>query len=201
MNNETVTISREEYESLKKANEELSKQVQYLMEQIALARSQRFGSSSERSKFDDGSEQLSFLFNEAEVYTDSSSVPNEPDLTTVKEHKRNRKHLTRETDLPEDIETEIVIRDVPESERICDICGEQLERIGEDVIRRLKIVPAKYVVVETHILDFNSSIYGETAMIRFYSYVRPEQKFENLDALKKQIESDKKKAFEFFKEQ
>jgi len=26
-----------------------------------------------------------------------------------------------------------------------------MERIGEDVIRRLKIVPAKYVVVENHI--------------------------------------------------
>ena len=77
MNNETVTISREEYESLKKANEELSKQVQYLMEQIALARSQRFGSSSEKSKFDDGSEQLRFLFNEAEVYAASSVLPKE----------------------------------------------------------------------------------------------------------------------------
>ena len=103
MNNETVTISREEYESLKKANEELSKQVQYLMEQIALARSQRFGSSSEKSKFDDGSEQLSFLFNEAEVYAASSVLPKEPDLETVKEHKR-RKRVTKPDDLPEDIE-------------------------------------------------------------------------------------------------
>ena len=112
MNQDTVTISRAEYEELRKANDELrqanedlSKQVSFLMQQIALARQQRFGSSSEKSKYDDGSEQLSFLFNEIEVYADSSSVVKEPDLTTVKEHKRNRKHLTRETDLPEDIET------------------------------------------------------------------------------------------------
>ena len=118
VNQDTVTISKAEYEELMKANEELrqanedlSKRVSFLMQQIALARQQRFGSSSEKSKYDDGSEQLSFLFNEIEVYADSSSVLKEPDLTTVKEHKRNRKHLTRETDLPEDIETEVVIRD------------------------------------------------------------------------------------------
>ena len=128
MNQDTVTISRAEYEELRKANDELrqaneglSKQVSFLMQQIALARQQCFGSSSEKSKYDDGSEQLSFLFNEIEVYADSSSVVKEPDLTTVKEHKRNRKHLTRETDLPEDIETEVVIRDVPESERIANV--------------------------------------------------------------------------------
>ena len=161
VNQDTVTISRAEYEELRKANDELrqanedlSKQVSFLMQQIALARQQRFGSSSEKSKYDDGSEQLSFLFNEIEVYADSSSVLKEPDLTTVKEHKRNRKHLTRETDLPEDIETEVVNRDVPESERTCSVCGEQMEWIGEDVIRRLKIVPAKYVVVETHIQKY-----------------------------------------------
>ena len=63
------------------------------------------------------------------MFADSASVLNEPDLTTVKELKCNRKHLIRGIDLPEDIETEIVIRDVPEFERICNICGEQLERI------------------------------------------------------------------------
>ena len=68
VNNETVTISRAEYERLLKANEELTKRVEILTQQIALARRQRFGSSSEQSKYDDGSEQLSFLFNKAEVY-------------------------------------------------------------------------------------------------------------------------------------
>ena len=161
MNQDTVTISRAEYEKLKKvndelrqANEDLAKQVSFLMQQIKLARHQRFGSSSEQSKYDDGSEQLSFLFNEPEVYADSSATPKEPDLTTVKEHTRNRKHLTSKTDLPEDIETEVVNCDVPESERICSVCGEQMEWMGEEVIRRLKIVPAKYVVVETHIQKY-----------------------------------------------
>ena len=148
MNNETVTISREEYESLKKANEELSKQVQYLMEQIALVRSQRFGSSSEKSKFDDGSEQLSFLFNEAEVYAASSVLPKEPDLETVKEHKR-RKRVTKPDDLPEDIEVETIDRVLSGDDLLCPRCGEEMTEIGTDKIRRLKIVPAKFVIVET----------------------------------------------------
>ena len=103
MNNDTVTISRAEYEHLLKANEELTKRVEILTQQIALARRQRFGSSSEQSKYDDGSEQLSFLFNEAEVYADSSISVKEPDLETVKEHKRQKRHITRECDMPEDI--------------------------------------------------------------------------------------------------
>ena len=61
VNQDTVTISRAEYEELRKANnelrqanEDLSKQVSFLMQQIALARQQHFGSSSEKSKYDDG---------------------------------------------------------------------------------------------------------------------------------------------------
>ena len=56
VNQDTVTISRAEYEELRKANDELrqanedlSKQVSFLMQQIALARQQRYGSSSEKS--------------------------------------------------------------------------------------------------------------------------------------------------------
>lgn len=51
VNNDTVTISRAEYEGLLKANEELTKQVEILTQQIALARKQRYGSSSEQSKY------------------------------------------------------------------------------------------------------------------------------------------------------
>lgn len=68
-----------------------------------------------------------------------------------------------------------------------------------DVGTKPTVSSAGSVVVETHILDFSSNIYGETAMIRFYDYVRPEMKFDNIDALKKQIESDKKMAYAFFK--
>lgn len=42
-------------------------------------------------------------------------------------------------------------RTLTEKDLICPQCGSQMTEIGQDVIRRLKIVPAKFVVVETHI--------------------------------------------------
>ena len=61
----TVTISIEEYETLKAENARLNQQVQWLLEGIKLSRKKLFGASSEKSS---AAEHLSFLFNEAEVY-------------------------------------------------------------------------------------------------------------------------------------
>ena len=57
---ETVTISKAEYESLKQ-------QVAWLMEQLKLSKRRQFGVSSEKSDYD----QMS-LFNEAEITADES---------------------------------------------------------------------------------------------------------------------------------
>ncbi|MDD6102943.1 MAG: bifunctional riboflavin kinase/FAD synthetase [Clostridiales bacterium] len=48
------------------------------------------------------------------------------------------------------------------------------------------------ITIETHILDFNSNVYGKKAFVRLINYIRPEYKFNSLDELKKQIETDKK---------
>ena len=154
MAEEQIVISRAEYESLLAANARLAQAVRNLEEQLRLARKQRFGSKSEQSKYDDGSEQLGMelLFNEVEFYADHTDPTEivEPEVAVVKT-PRQKKHATNDAKLPENIETEIVIRDVPESERVCPQCGTQMRLIGEDVVRRLKIVPAKVVLVETHL--------------------------------------------------
>jgi riboflavin kinase / FMN adenylyltransferase len=49
-------------------------------------------------------------------------------------------------------------------------------------------------VLEIHLLDFNRDIYDEDIEVRFVQYLRPEQKFENLDALVRQIELDVQQA-------
>ena len=49
-------------------------------------------------------------------------------------------------------------------------------------------------VLEIHLLDFDRDIYGKDIEVRFGHYLRPEQKFENLDALAKQIELDVQQA-------
>lgn len=46
------------------------------------------------------------------------------------------------------------------------------------------------LTVETHILDFDESIYGEKVVLKFQNFIRPEQKFESLEALKAQIQKD-----------
>ena len=52
-------------------------------------------------------------------------------------------------------------------------------------------------ILEIHLLDFDQDIYGKDLEIRFVRYLRPEKKFENVDALVRQIEVDVRQAREF----
>ena len=49
-------------------------------------------------------------------------------------------------------------------------------------------------VLEIYLLDFNRDIYGENVEVRFVRYLRPERKFDNLEALVRQIEADVRQA-------
>lgn len=46
------------------------------------------------------------------------------------------------------------------------------------------------VILEAHLFDFNQDIYGELITVEFVARIRDEMKFENLDALVKQIGKD-----------
>jgi len=46
------------------------------------------------------------------------------------------------------------------------------------------------VLLEVHVLDFAGDLYGRHARVRFLDFIRPEQKFDGLDALKAQIAAD-----------
>jgi riboflavin kinase/FMN adenylyltransferase len=48
--------------------------------------------------------------------------------------------------------------------------------------------------VETYIFDFNRNIYGETVTLEFVEYLRPEMKFNGIEALIAQIGRDAKLA-------
>jgi riboflavin kinase/FMN adenylyltransferase len=52
-------------------------------------------------------------------------------------------------------------------------------------------------ILEIHLLDFDRDIYGEDLEIRFVRYLRSEKKFENVDALVRQINADVRQAREF----
>jgi riboflavin kinase/FMN adenylyltransferase len=51
-------------------------------------------------------------------------------------------------------------------------------------------------VLEIHLLDFNREIYGKDLEVRFIRYLRPEKKFESIDALQQQIAADVQQARE-----
>ena len=53
--------------------------------------------------------------------------------------------------------------------------------------------------VESHLLDWSGNLYGLVARVDFYSYLRPEIKFEDMEALSEQIRNDTEKTREFFK--
>ena len=127
-NQETVTISKTEYEAMKQ-------QIQWLMEQLKLAKHQRFGASSEQTPPD----QIS-LFNEAEAVCDLSAP--EPELTTVAAHTRAKTRLTTDK-LPEDLHVEVIAHELPDDERKCEECGCERHKLGEDARDELVIVPAR----------------------------------------------------------
>jgi riboflavin kinase/FMN adenylyltransferase len=51
-------------------------------------------------------------------------------------------------------------------------------------------------ILEIHLLDFERDIYGKDLEVRFIRYLRPEKKFEDVDALTRQIERDVQQARE-----
>ena len=61
-------------------------------------------------------------------------------------------------------------------------------------------VDGGFTGVETHLFDYDGDLYEEELTIRLLHFQRPERRFENVDDLRRQIESDKAAAREYFKE-
>ena len=51
---------------------------------------------------------------------------------------------------------------------------------------------------ETHLFDYTGDLYGKVLCTAFYTYLRPERKFESADALRAAIASDAQRARDFF---
>lgn len=138
---ETVTITKAEYDRLIGEQARLERQVEYLLGQMCLARHRQFGASSEKSEYD--AEQLN-LFNEAEIFAAPAS---EPELVEVEKHYRKRTRLTTDK-LPDDLPVEVVEHELPEDERVCPDCGNELHTMGRDSRRELVIIPAQVKIRE-----------------------------------------------------
>lgn len=58
--------------------------------------------------------------------------------------------------------------------------------------RRPTVVSTDNVNLEVHILDFQEDIYDKVITLRFIEWIRDEQKFESVEALKQQLQKDEK---------
>lgn len=140
---ETITISREEYNNLIAQNKEMSQKLQWLMETIKLNNKKMFGSSSEKT-VEEESAQLS-IFNEAEEVANIKKP--EPELEEVKSHYRKKR--TKKDRLPENLPVEVIEYRLNEEEKDCPVCGEELHEMGKEIVREeLKIIPAQAVIVQ-----------------------------------------------------
>lgn len=45
-------------------------------------------------------------------------------------------------------------------------------------------------LLETFVFDFAGDLYGETALVSFYGYIRPEERFESVEALVRRMDQD-----------
>ncbi len=145
-NAEMVTISRAEYEAQQERIAELEQKVSVLMEALRLARHKQFGASSEKTD-ESFMEQLSFLFNEAEVFSAAEKEEAE-NVTEVAAHKRHKKHEYTLDDIPEDMPTKQVEHRLEGEDLVCPQCGDTMTEIGKEVVRTLEIIPAQMVVRE-----------------------------------------------------
>lgn len=128
--------------SLRSQLEGRQAEIERLLEQIRLANRRFFGSRSEKVS----PEQLS-LFNDVEAAADGSAA--EPSLEDVagKAPENRRRGGKRKIDFAR-FETVVVEHELPAEERACRRCGSELEEVGVEVTKRLRLVPAHFVVEE-----------------------------------------------------
>lgn len=129
-----------EKERLASENICLKEEVDILKHNLKLLRKSMYGASSE--KYEElGAEQL--LFNELEIT--KKEDPEQIDLIEVAPHKKKGRGVRKP--FPENLPREEVIIDLPESEKICPFDKAELKLIGEEVTEKLKVVPAKIIVL------------------------------------------------------
>ena len=137
-------------EESKKKEEKLTSQIKTLkaennnlMELLKLSKKKLFGSSAEKVAEEYG--QIS-LFNEAEK--ERTVLTPEPRIEEIIIPKHTRKKKRSYDEIYKDLPVEEVIYDIPEEDKTCNICGEQLSFLKYETRREIKMIPAKVSVVE-----------------------------------------------------
>ena len=133
LNEESIRINQH----LVRENEKLKFEIEQLKRYI-------YGQRSERHNPDDS--QLTLFDKSAESTTEM-----EDDADVVEEEITYRRRKRSKSDrFPENLPREVRTIDVPEADRQCACCGEEMPIIDTDVRERLEYIPAKMLVHELH---------------------------------------------------
>ena len=141
-----------ENKDLKTTNQSLSKKAEWLETELAISKhnctllkNAIYGKQSEKLK-NSYTDQMSFLFNEAEIYAQVTSelLDQEEESSKVQSlNKAGRKAL------PTSLPREEIIHELKGDELKCN-CGGQLIHIGSEESEQLDVIPAK-IIVKKHI--------------------------------------------------
>jgi len=80
----------------------------------------------------------------------------------------------------------------------CDAVVDMKERLAVVNVGTRPTVDGEKVVVEAWLLDFEGDLYDKYMMLRFHKFLRPEQKFDSVEALQAQIQKDAEKTRKYF---
>ena len=143
-----VSVPADEYEALRSSVDEYKTIVEKLQQEnerlsgeLTLLINRMFRKKSERLD----PNQLRLFADELARLVEEEEPDDEPAEPSKDRKKKRKKGHGRES-FPKHLPREEIVLDVPETERICDDCGEPLRPIGEDTSERGRVVPARVVV-------------------------------------------------------
>lgn len=169
---ETNKLLRKTLEETQKEKALLQQERDNFKEQVDYLTKKLFGSSSEKGACDIPGQMN--LFNEAESEMDPSAeaadelAATELSEAEAPENKAKKKRSSNEERF-KGIPVKKVYLEPAEEARICSKCGNQMDQIGTEFVRReLKIIPARATVVEYYSVNYgckNCKEHGNTPMI------------------------------------
>lgn len=110
-----------------------------LLEEFRLDKKRLFSSSSEKNILQQD------IFDEAGVELSEEIKDCLEDTVEIRGYAR--KKFSSRRALPRDLPREVIVHDIPDSDKICE-CGTHLSKIGEEVTEQLKYIPAQLSVIQ-----------------------------------------------------
>lgn len=133
---------------LEKKIEKKDLRIEHLTELVLKRNKMLFGQKSEKAKFiNDGQLAFEGIFNEAEAESDNSASEPTTD-TVVKKQGKTGQHRGRK-EIRADLETKKIVYELPQEQKICEVCGGSLTEYAEEYITtRLAVIPEKVYKIE-----------------------------------------------------